>query len=80
MLVDLRIQSILLNEICKAQLLDEWCIQIRKKIVESDVPNFNITGEVLRSMNHLCFPKISYLRHKILFEAHNSFYIIHPRV
>lgn len=60
-------------------MLDEWCIQMRKRIIKSVVSNFKIFKEVLRFIDCVYVPKVSDFRYKILSKAHNFFYITYFR-
>ena len=50
-----------------------------KEVQTSKVSKFVIDSEgVLRLGKHVCIPDVADLKKKILKEAHNSSYIIHP--
>ena len=75
----LEIHSTIRDEIIAAQKSDKGMTLLRKKISETKVPNFRQdTNGTLWFNNRLVVPKDCELRRKILDDAHQSKYSIHP--
>jgi hypothetical protein len=73
-------QSSLLQEIQRGQLEDEKVQEIKRNIKEGKSPGFSEDAEgVLWYKGRICVPNIKELKDKILREAHESAYSIHPR-
>jgi hypothetical protein len=69
----------LLQEIRRGQLEDEKVQEIRRSIKEEKSPSFSEDDEgVLWYKGRICVPNIKELKAKILREAHESAYSIHP--
>jgi hypothetical protein len=69
----------LLQEIRRGQLEDEKVQEIRRSIKEEKSPSFSEDDEgVLWYKGWICVPNIKELKAKILCEAHESAYSIHP--
>ena len=74
-----QLRPILVDCILKAQLEDPYLMSMRKKVKEWEQSDFAIRDDgalVIGSM--LCVPAIGQLKRKILEEAHNSTYAMHP--
>jgi hypothetical protein len=77
--VEMEVGSSLLQEIRKGQLEDEKIQQIKRNLKEEKSPGFSEYEEgVLCYKGRICVPNIKELKDKILREAHESSYSIHP--
>jgi hypothetical protein len=77
--VEMEVGSSLLQEIRKGQLEDEKIQQIKHNLKEEKSPGFSEYEEgVLCYKGRICVPNIKELKDKILREAHESSYSIHP--
>jgi hypothetical protein len=71
--------SNLLQEIQKGQVEDEKVQEIQRNIKEEKSPGFLEDGEgVLWYKGRICVPNVKKLKDKVLREAHESAYSIHP--
>jgi hypothetical protein len=71
--------SNLLQEIQKGQVEDEKVQKIQRNIKEEKSPGFLEDGEgVLWYKGRICVPNVKKLKDKVLREAHESAYSIHP--
>jgi hypothetical protein len=76
---EMEVGSNLLQEIQKGQVEDEKIQEIKRNIKEEKSPGFSEDGEwVLWYKGRICVPNIKELKNKILHEAHESAYSIHP--
>jgi hypothetical protein len=76
---EMEVVSNLLQEIRKGQVEDEKIQEIKHNIKEEKSPGFWEDEEgVLWSKGRICVPSIKELKDKILCEAHESAYSIHP--
>jgi hypothetical protein len=77
---EMEVGSNLLQEIRKGQVEDEKIQEIKCNIKEEKSPSFSEDEEgVLWYKGRICVPSIKALNDKILREAHESAYSIHPR-
>jgi hypothetical protein len=77
--IEMEIGSNLLQEIQKGQVEDEKIQEIKRNIKEEKSPYFSEDEEgVLWYKGRICVPSIKELKDKILCEAHESAYSIHP--
>jgi len=61
------------------QGLDLILVELKEPVLKKSIESFPYKGDgVLRYQGHLCVSNIDDLREKILSEAHNSQYKIHP--
>jgi hypothetical protein len=76
---EMEVDSNLLQEIWKGQLVDEKIQDIKRNIKEEKSPGFLEDEEgVFWYKGRICVPNIKELKDKILHEAHESAYSIHP--
>jgi hypothetical protein len=76
----MEVGSSLLQEIRRDQLEDEKIQEIKCNIKEEKLSGFSKDDEgVLWYKGSICVPNIKELKDKILREAHESVYSIHPR-
>jgi hypothetical protein len=79
-IMEMEVGSSLLQEIQKGQLEDEKIQAIKRNIKEQKSPAFSEDDEgELWYKGRICVPNIKELKDKILHEAHESAYSIHPR-
>jgi hypothetical protein len=76
--VEMEVRSSLLQEIRKGQLEDEKIQEIKHNIKEEKSPGFLDDDGVLWYKRRICVPNVKELKDKILREAHESAYSIHP--
>jgi hypothetical protein len=77
--MEMEVGSSLLPEIRRGQLEDEKVQEINRNIKEEKSPSFSEDGEgVLWYKGRICVPNVKELMDKILCEAHESAYSIHP--
>jgi hypothetical protein len=77
--MEMEVGSSLLQEIRRGQLEDEKVPKINRNIKEEKSPGFSDDDEgVLWYKGMICVPNIKELKVKILHEAHESAYSIHP--
>jgi hypothetical protein len=75
----MEVGSNLLQEIWKGQVEDEKIQEIKRNIKEEKSPAFSEDEEgVLWYKGRVCMPNINELKDKILHEAHEAAYSIHP--
>jgi hypothetical protein len=78
--MEMEVGSSLLEEIQRGQLEDEKVQEIKRNIREEKSPGFSENDEgVLWYKGRICMPNVKDLKDKILREAHESAYSIHPR-
>jgi hypothetical protein len=78
--MEMEVGSSLLQEILRGQLEDEKIQEIKRNIKEEKSSGFLEDDEgVLWYKGRICVPNIKELKDKILREAHESAYFIHPR-
>jgi hypothetical protein len=77
--MEMEVGSSLLQEIRRGQLEDERVQEIKRTIKEEKPPGFSEDDEgVLWDKGRICVPNVKELKEKILHEAHESAYSIHP--
>jgi hypothetical protein len=77
--MEMEVRSSLLQEIWRGQLEDEKVQEIKRNIKEEKSPGFSEDDEgVLWYKGRICVPNVKELKAKILCEAHESAYSIHP--
>jgi hypothetical protein len=76
--IEMEVGSSLLQEIWKGQLEDEKIQEIKHNIKEEKSFGFLEDDGVLWYKGRICVPNIKELKDKILHEAHESIYSIHP--
>jgi hypothetical protein len=77
--MEMEVGSSLLQEIERGQLEDEKVQEIKRNIREEKLSGFSEDDEgVLWYKGSICAPNIKELKDKILREAHESAYSIHP--
>jgi hypothetical protein len=77
--MEMEVGSSLLQEIQRGQLEGEKVQEIKRNIKEEKSPGFSEDDEgVLWYKGRICVPKVKELKDKILHEAHESAYSIHP--
>jgi sortase (surface protein transpeptidase) len=77
--MEIEVGSSLLQEIQRGQLEDEKIQEVKRNIKEEKSPGFSEDDEgVLWYKGRICVPNIKELKAKILREAHESAYSIHP--
>jgi hypothetical protein len=77
--MEMEVGSSLLQEIQRGQQEDEKIQEIKRNIKEEKSPSFSEDDEgVLWYTGRICVPNIKELKTKILHEAHESAYSIHP--
>jgi hypothetical protein len=77
--MEMEVGSSLLQEIWRGQLEDEKVQEIKRNTKEEKSPSFSEDDEgVLWYKGRICVPDIKELKDKILCEAHESAYSIHP--
>jgi hypothetical protein len=78
--MEIEFGSSLLQEIQKGQLEDEKIQEIKCNIKEEKSSGFSEDDEgVLWYKGRICVPNVKELKDKILHEAHETAYSIHPR-
>jgi hypothetical protein len=77
--MEMEVGSSLLQEIQRGQQEDEKVREIKRNIKEETSPGFSEDDEgVLWYKGRICVPNVKELKVKILCEAHESTYSIHP--
>jgi hypothetical protein len=77
--MEMEVGSSLLQEIQKDQVEDEKIQEIKCNIKEENSSSFSKDGEgVLWYKGRICVPNVKELKDKVLCEAHESAYSIHP--
>jgi hypothetical protein len=77
--MEIEVGSSLLQEIRRGQLEDEKIQEIKRNIKEEKSLGFSEDDEgVLWYKGRICVPNVKELKDKILLEAHESAYSIHP--
>jgi hypothetical protein len=77
--MEMEVSSSLLKEIHKGQVEDEKIQEIKRNIEEEKSPIFLEDDQgVLWYKGKICVPNVKELKDKILHEAHESTYSIHP--
>jgi hypothetical protein len=77
--MEMEVGSCLLQEIRRGQLEDEKVQEIKRNIREEKLPSFSEDDEgVLWYKGRICVPNVKELKDKILREAQESTYSIHP--
>jgi hypothetical protein len=78
--MEMEVDSSLLQEIRRCQLEDEKIKEIKRNIKDEKSPGFSDDDEgVLWYKGRICVLNVKELKDKILCEAHESAYSIHPR-
>ena len=75
-----QVRPLLIDEIKANQDKDPSFIKLRETVQSGHTSGFEIRDGVLRRGNRLCVPDVDGLRQRILQEAHNAPYIVHPGV
>jgi hypothetical protein len=76
----MEVSSSLLQDIWRGQLEDEKVKDVKRNIKEEKLHGFSEDDEgVLWYKGRICVPNVKKLKDKILCEAHESAYSIHPR-
>ena len=70
----------MIDEIKANQDKDPSFIKLRETVQSGQTSGFEIRDDVLRRGNRLCVPDVDGLRQRILQEAHNAPYSVHPGV
>ena len=70
----------MIDEIKANQDKDPSFIKLRETVQSGQTSGFEIRDDVLRRGNRLCVPDVDELRQRILQEAHNAPYSVHPGV
>ena len=74
-----RVEPTLIDKIKAAQATDPELINMIKKVQEGAIPEARIDEKgILRVNSRLCVPNDPELKHKIMMEAHNTPFAIHP--
>jgi hypothetical protein len=77
--MEMKVGSSIIQEIQRCQLEDEKVQDIKHNIKEEKSPNFSEDDEgVLWYKGRICVPNVKEIKDKILHEAHESTYSIHP--
>jgi hypothetical protein len=77
--MEMQVGSSLLQEIQRGQLLDEKVQEVKRNIKEEKSPGFSKDDEgVLWYKGRICVSNVKELKERILREAHESAYSIHP--
>jgi hypothetical protein len=77
--METEVDSSLIQEIWRGQLEDEKIQEIKRNIKKEKSPGFSEDDEgVLWYKGSICMPNVKELKDKILCEAHESAYSIHP--
>ena len=75
-----QVRPLLIDEIKANQDKDPSFIKLRETVQSGQTFGFEIRDDVLRRGNRLCVPDVDGLRQRILQEAHNAPYSVHPGV
>ena len=75
-----QVRPLLIDEIKANQDKDPCFIKLRETVQSGQTFGFEIRDDVLRRGNRLCVPDVDGLRQRILQEAHNAPYSVHPGV
>ena len=70
----------MIDEIKANQDKDPSFTKLRETVQSGQTSGFEIRDDVLRRGNRLCVPDVDGLRQRILQEAHNASYSVHPGV
>ena len=77
--VTLEVESTLEQDIRKGQLEDEKIKEIKEKMKEGKAPDFTEDAQgTIWFKKRICVPDVKSIRERILREAHDSAYSIHP--
>jgi hypothetical protein len=76
--MEMEVGSNLLQEIRRGQVEDEKIQEIKRNIKEEKSAGFSEDDGVLWYKGRICVPNVMELKDKILHEAHESAYSIHP--
>ncbi|XP_070015155.1 uncharacterized protein [Nicotiana sylvestris] len=73
-------ESSLVAEVKEKQLIDPALAQMKEAVLNNKTSTFSLGGEdsVLRCQGRLCVTYVDNLRGRIMAEAHNSRYYVHP--
>ena len=74
------VRPLLMDQILAGQSQDPQIIKLKEEIEKGKKAEFQIGDDVLRQGNRLCVPDVDGLRQRILQEAHNAPYSVHPGV
>jgi len=79
MIAHFQVKSDLFNKIKAAQKKDDSLLWIRNEVEQGKAAGFVIgDDDVLRYRNRLCVPDVDDLRRKLMVEAHQTIYTMHP--
>src|SRR5262249_19559100 len=73
-----QVRPMLIDEIKANQDKDPSLVRLKDEVQTRQAPGFRIVEGVLRHGDRLCVPNMEGLRQKILHEAHNAPYSVHP--
>ena len=73
------VRPVLIDKIEAAQDLDLEFVKLKSMISVGQETKFRVDHGVLKLNDRLCVPNVSDLRLKILKEAHQTTYSVHPR-
>ncbi|XP_070025986.1 uncharacterized protein [Nicotiana sylvestris] len=73
-------ESSLVAEVKEKQHIDPALAQMKEAVLNNKSSTFSLGGEdgVLRCQDKLCVPNVDNLRGRVMAEAHNSSYSVHP--
>ena len=80
LLATFHVKPLLMDQILTGQSQDPQIIKLKEEIEKGKKAEFQIRDDVLRRGNRLCVPDVDGLRQRILQEAHNAPYSVHPGV
>ena len=80
LLATFHVRPLLMDQILAGQSQDPQIIKLKEEIEKGKKAEFQIRDDVLRRGNRLCVPDVDGLRQRILQEAHNAPYSVHPGV
>ena len=80
LLATFHVRPLLMDQILAGQSQDPQIIKLKEEIEKGKKAKFQIRDDVLRRGNRLCVPDVDGLRQRILQEAHNAPYSVHPGV
>ncbi|XP_070025559.1 uncharacterized protein [Nicotiana sylvestris] len=73
-------ESSLVAEVKEKQFIDPALAQMKEAVLNNKTSAFSLGGEdgVLQCQGRLCVPNVDNLRERVMAEAHNSRYSVHP--
>ena len=78
LIAQFQVRLVLIDEIETAQDLDPEFVKLKSLISKGQKKKFKVDHGVLKLNDRLCVPNVSDLRQKILKEAHQTAYSVHP--